>query len=203
MREDKKNQVKSYPVSLRLRLHILPETLARSPGHISERFATPIAALDALERQLQPLPSALVEHWLNRPEGHVVLNARRHGFEPGPSSNHPRSLVDVAWTRLALSPAPRNFLIPTAHLIARVIGWNRADGREPILKNWDAFVAGVKSAFGAGYGLSPNARNDVNVYLAEGIAAYLVDRRALNLTDPALEKLLRAHVFDKRVYFAP
>ena len=175
--------------SLRPRLHILPETLARSPGHISERFATPIAALNALERQLQPLPAALVAHWLLRPEGHIILNARKHEFEIGPSPDHPRNLVDVAWTRLALSSDPRNFLLPTGpphHPRAR-LGPGRWSGTHP--EKLGLVCDRGQQRLRAGYGYSPEARSDVIAYLAEGIAAYLTDRRELNLRDPALEKL--------------
>ncbi|MCO6452051.1 MAG: hypothetical protein J5I90_14805 [Caldilineales bacterium] len=183
------------PLSPRLRLHILPETLARSPGNISERFANPVNALNYFEALLQTLPQPLIANWLAKPGGHVILNNTRHQFAPG---NDPeRQLTDIAWTRLAFISDPIPFLVPTGHLIARLAGWGRKVGA---VKNWDSFVGGVYRAFDAGFGLSPAARADVNEYLAEGIAAYLADRKELNRRDPALEKLLRAHLFDERAY---
>jgi hypothetical protein len=58
----------------------------------------------------------------------------------------------------------------------------------------------LESCFRAGYGRSEAARQNSDTYLAEGIAAYLVDRRQLNLQDPALEKLLRATIFRSQSY---
>ena len=56
------------------------------------------------------------------------------------------------------------------------------------------------SCFRGGYGRSQAARTDVTAYLAEGIAAYLADRSGLNVSDPRLEKLLAATVFNPAMY---
>jgi hypothetical protein len=182
------------------RIHILPEALARSPGHVSEHFANPASALSGVLSQLQDLPESLVGRWLAAPGGHIILNHRQHGFVPGDNVFRSRILVDAAWLKLAFMVDEVRFLMPAGHLIAKIAGWEQETTVEPALGGWDQFVGGVQSCFRAGYGISAEARADVTAYLAEGIAHYLADRRSLNRHDPRLEKLLAATLFDPRAY---
>ena len=177
------------------RIHISPEALARSPGHVSERFATGVAAMQATLAYLRPLPPTLVQRWLAQERGHIVIDASQHRFEPGSCAFRGRWLEDVAWVKLALLvDDPIRFLTPVGALIAHLIGWGETPGRDA--QPWRDFVRGVQSGFEAGYGRSDAARCDVDAYLAEGIAWYLTDRRGLNVENPRLEKLLRATVFN-------
>ena len=179
------------------RIHIAPDALARSPGHVTERFRTGVEAMRATLSLLRPLPHALAERWLAEPRGHIVIDAVRHGFEPGAGVFRARALEDVAWVRLALlADDPVAYLTPVGALIARLIGW--AGTPERAGQAWRDFARGVRSGFEAGYGRSDAARTCEDAYLAEGIAWFLVDRRDLNASDPRLEKLLRATVFDDR-----
>jgi hypothetical protein len=182
--------------SLFARIHIAPDALARSPGHVRERYANAAAVMQATLAYLRPLPPALVARWLRREEGHVVIDAMRHGFRAGENPWRDRVLRDVAWVRLRLLvDEPVDYLAPVGALIAWLIGWGRMQG--PDTQPWRDFEQGVRSAFAAGYGRSEMARADVDAYLAEGIAWFLADRRGLNLADPRLEKLLRATVFNE------
>lgn len=189
-------------------MHIVSGSLAASPGHVTEHFATPAAALSAAGSWLQRLPDPLFVCWLASPGGHIVLNADRHGFAQGESMYQGRTLVDVAWLRLAVYPDDRvGFLTPVGHLISHLVGWGSGEQGQPAfvapapaLRAWDQFASGVQSCFQAGYGLSAASRSDTTVYLAEGIAAYLDDRRRLNVRDPRLEKLLAATLFRESAY---
>ncbi len=178
------------------RIHISPEALARSPGHVSEHFDTVSDALAATLALLQPLPRALVDLWLAQPRGHVVIDALEHGFVTGESVFRGRALLDVAWLRLTLLVDDRiAYLTPAGWLIARIIGWAQPHARDD--QRWRDFERGVRSGFAAGYGRSQAARTDADAYLAEGIAWYLADPKSLNIVDPRLYKLLRATVFDE------
>lgn len=185
--------------TLSARIHISPDALARSPGHVAEHFDTVSDALTATLALLRPLPSALLERWLAKPRGHVIIDARQHGFTPGESQFRGRDLQDAAWLRLALLVDDTiSYLVPAGYLIAHITGWNQPDARED--QRWLDFERGVQSGFKAGYGRSEAARTDVNAYLAEGIAWFLADSRSLNIADPRLYKLLRATIFDDHFY---
>ena len=201
---------------LETRVHIVSGSLAVSPGHVTEQFATPAAALAATRPWLRRLPDPLLALWLAAPGGDVILNAGLHGFVPGDSAYQGRTLLDVAWLKLAVyADDPVAFLTPLGHLIAHLLGWGSGlssysgtqaqpalDAPAPVLRAWDQFVNGVQSCFRAGYGLSTAAQTDVTAYLAEGIAAYLDDRRRLNVRDPRLHKLLASTVFRETSYSA-
>ncbi len=183
------------------RLHILPDALARSPGHIAERLPPPAAALFAAARLLQPLPPPLLDSWLAAEDGHIVIGPLTHGFSPGPNAFRDRMLDDIAWLRLAyLVDDPITFLAPAGQLIHFLILNRFRPDIEPTPIVWRQFQSGLQSCFHAGYGRSIGAQQDADLYLGEGIAWYLADRRGLNLADPRLEKLLTATLFDASFY---
>ncbi len=178
------------------RVHFESGALARSPGHVRQRYPTPAAAMKATLHYLQPLPEALIARWLAEDRGHIIIQASQHGFELGKSRFRRRWLEDVAWVRITLLvDDPIDYLMPVAALLASLIGWGSTP--DQATQPWQDFVRGVRSSFDAGYGRRDEARADVDAYLAEGIAWYLVDRRGLNITNPRLEKLLRATVFNE------
>lgn len=185
------------------RIHILPDALARSPGHVSEQFANPANALSGVLSRLQILPEPLVARWLASAGGHIILNHLQHGFVPGDNTFRDRILLDAAWLKLAFVVDEVQFLTPVGALIAWLVGWEQATAIEPALKGWEQFESGVQSCFRAGYGVSLEAQVDVTAYLAEGIAHYLTNRRSLNRHDPRLEKLLAVTLFDPKVYRRP
>lgn len=182
------------------RIHTTPDLLAHSPARVAARYETPMAVVKALLQVLTPLPAPLLWHWLQQPGGHIVVNPRRHGYSPDVQPFASRTLQDVAWLKLAYSLSdPLAYLTPVGAFISQLVGWGKPDSAV-LLKNWGSFCQGVEGCFRAGYGRSEAARQNIDSYMAEGIAAYLVDRRQLNLQDPALEKLLRATIFQAHAY---
>lgn len=183
------------------RIHILPGALAGSPGHVAEQFSTPVAAMEVTLNHLQLLPDPLIQRWPAEPRGHIVLNAERHGYVPGANTFRGRTLQDVAWLKLALYPNRRlEYLTPVGALLVRLLGWGESQAVGIDGQRWDQFCMGAQSCFRAGYGISLEAQTDVEAYLAEGLAHYLLDRHSLNRHDPRLEKLLAATVFDPGFY---
>jgi len=182
------------------RIYLIPGALARSPGYVSEHFANPASVLSGVLTKFRDLPEPLVKCWLAAPRGHIILNTQRHSFVSGDNRFRQRTLVDVAWLKLAFVADELRFLTPAGYLIARIVGWEQGTEVEPVLKGWEQFESGVQSCFRAGYGISAESRQDVGAYLAEGIAHYLADRRSLNRHDPRLEKLLTATLFDPKAY---
>ncbi|MEM4724162.1 MAG: hypothetical protein QXP01_04050, partial [Candidatus Hadarchaeum sp.] len=55
--------------------------------------------------------------------------------------------------------------------------------------------AGIAELFRLGYGFDAEACRDVRSYFARSLALYLHDRRALNVADPRMERLLRTTLF--------
>jgi len=190
--------------SLASRIHIVPGAFARSPGHVSEHFAGPTAALAATEALLRPLPKPLVAWWLAAPRGHIVLNTSRHGFSAGPGRAGKRDLTDVAWLQISayLDDVIR-FCTPIGGLLMHIVGWGQTSPFESPLAAWDQVRRGIAGCFRAGYGRSEDARRDIDCYVAEGVGWYLADRRGLNVQDPRLQKLLAATVFNPDAYRRP
>ena len=188
------------PLSFYPRIHILPDALARPPGHVSEHFANPASALSGVLSRLRDLPEPLVKRWLAASRGYIILNDQQHGFIAGDNTFRQRTLVDVAWLKLAFAADDVRFLTPAGYLIAGIAGWGQGTEAEPALKGWGQFESGVRSCFRAGYGIGDEAQRDIGAYLAEGIAHFLTDRRSLNSHDPRLEKLLAVTLFNPKAY---
>ncbi len=181
------------------RVHIGVHVLARAPEAVRSRFATPGQVMQGTLAYLHRLPPALIARWLAQKGGHIVIDDARHGFEQGPCTFRGRELVQVAWTRIDLLVTdPITYLHPVGKLLAHILGW--ASTPQPQTQAWRDLVQGVQRGFDAGYGRSLAAQSSPLDYLAEGIAWYLVNRRALNVADPRLEKLLRATVFNPSWY---
>ncbi len=173
--------------------------LARAPEEVRSRFATPGQVMQATLAYLRPLPPALIARWLAQEGGHIVIDHARHGFDQGPCAFRGRELSQVAWIRIDLLVAdPITYLHPVGKLLAHILGWTSSP--QPRTQAWRDLVQGVRRGFNAGYGRDQAARSSPIDYLAEGIAWYLVDRRAFNVADPRLEKLLRATVFNPSWY---
>lgn len=199
--EDKRVTAPAVWHQLHDRLHILPETLARSPTPVGERFPTPMALLAAVAQGLTPLPLPLREAWLAAPGGHLVLTPDRHGFAPGPQPVRREMLADVAWLRASLWLTDRTtFYEPVGWLVCHLLRDRFDLEAAASVTSWASFWRGLESGRQAGYGLSEAARGETSAYLAEGVAAYLGDRMALNERDPRLEKLLAATLFNPQFY---
>lgn len=187
--------------SLYPRIHILPDTLAHSPTSVIAAFPLPTRLLAATQQMLAPLPAPLVEAWLRDESGHIVIGAATHAFIPGPSTVFQRQLEDVAWVQASrLVEDTAGFLVPAGRLIHSLILNRWRLPRQPSPAVWEQFWAGLTSCHRAGYAASQEALDDVDLYLAEGIARWLADRRGLNLEDPRLEKLLAAAFFNADFY---
>lgn len=187
--------------SLYPRIHILPDTLAHSPASVIAAFPLPTRLLAATRQMLAPLPAPLVEAWLRDESGHIVIGSATHAFIPGPNTVFKRQLGDVAWVQASrLVEDAAGFLIPAGRLIHCLILNRWRLPRQPNPAVWEQFWAGLVSCHRAGYAASQEALADIDLYLAEGIARWLADRRRLNLHDPRLEKLLAATLFDASFY---
>lgn len=180
------------------RLHVTARALELSPAAVQQRFKHIWEPLDDLSRQLEVLPAGLVRFWLAQPGGHVVISHMPSRYEPGIQTLKRQVLHHVAHIRLSdLVTAPLEALVPIGHLLDHLLGSGGATD-EPWLSegggaNQRLCQVGqrVQALFPLGYGFDQGACADARSYLARSLALYLHDRRALNVSDPQIERLLR------------
>lgn len=184
------------------RMHVAPRALELSSPAVQQRFPVVWAPLEELLTRLQKLPAGLVRLWLAQPGGHVVITHLPSRYEPGSQQLKRQVLRNVAYVAVSdLARDSLEALVPVGHLLDHLLGSSGADdgrwlseggGIHPALREVGARVAAL---FPLGYGFDTAARSDARSYLARSLALYLHDRKALNVADPLMEKLLRSTLF--------
>ena len=180
------------------RIHVAPRALELSSPVAQQRFRHTWAPLDDLVAKLQTLPTGLVRFWLRQPAGHVVITHLSSRYEPGEQRVKRQVLRNVAYVGIAdLAQDSLEALVPIGHLLDHLLGssgtaegrWlSEGGGGSQALREVGARVVKL---FPLGYGFDEAACGDVRAYFARSLALYLLDRRALNVADPLIEKLLR------------
>jgi hypothetical protein len=123
-------------------------------------------------------------------------------YEPGEQAFRRLRLRNVAFVRLSeLAEGSLEAMVPLGHMLDHLLGsggtvdglWlSNGGGISPALRQ----VGGrVRELFPLGYGFDEAACCDARSYFARSLALYLHDRRALNVADPQIERLLRTTVF--------
>lgn len=193
----------------RAKLHLVPGALARMPTAIGEHFDSPWAPVEALKRQLRPFPTGLLCFWVAQERGHVLIGPQDRGYMPGVQRCGQRMLAGVAHVALAdLAMASSRPLVLVGGLLDHLLGCRgAADGAwlsdgGGITPRWQEVGRRVRELFALGYGQSEAAQHDPHAYFAEGLAAYWIDRRTLNVADPLLERLLRRTVMNDAFWAA-
>jgi len=183
------------------RLHVTARALELSPAAVQQHFKHIWAPLDGLSRQLRILPLGLIGFWLAQPGGHVVITHMPSRYEPGIQPLKRQVLHNVAYIRLSdLVSAPLEALAPVGHLLDHLLGSGGAT-EEPSLSEGGGVNLSLRQVgqrvgalFALGYGFDQVACADVRSYFARSLALYLHDRRALNIADPQIERLLRTTI---------
>ncbi|MBC7262663.1 MAG: hypothetical protein H5T63_11710, partial [Chloroflexi bacterium] len=184
------------------RIHIAPRTLELSPPEVQRRFPHVWAPFEELLRLLRPFPAGLVRFWLAQPGGHVVITHLPSCYIVGEQELKGHPLYHVAYVRLSdLANNSLEALVPIGHLFDHLLG-NAGNEEGPWLSEGGGINcalqevgASIVALFPLGYGFDPEACRDVRSYFARSFALYLQDRRALNVADPRMEKLLRTSLF--------
>jgi len=180
------------------RIHVAPRALELSSPVAQQRFPHIWAPLDDLIGKLRALPTGLVRFWLQQPAGHVVITHLSSRYAPGEQRLKRQGLHNVAYIRVSdLAQDSLEALVPVGHLLDHLLGSSGTEeglwlsdggGVNPSLREVGARVVKL---FPLGYGFDEAACQDVHAYFARSLALYLQDRRALNVADPLIEKLLR------------
>jgi hypothetical protein len=183
------------------RLHVTARALELSPAAVQQHFKHIWDPIDDLSRQLRILPAGLVRLWLDQPGGHVVITHMPSRYEPGTQTLKRQVLRNVAYVRLSdLATVPLEALVPVGRLLDHLLGSGGAT-EEPWLSQGGGVNLSLREVgrrvgalFPLGYGFDQAACVDVRSYFARSLALYLHDRRALNVADPQIERLLRTTI---------
>ncbi len=180
------------------RLHVTARALELSPAAVQQHFKHIWEPLDDLSRRFSILPLGLIRFWLAQSGGHVVITHMPSRYETGIQTLKRQVLHNVAHIRLSdLASAPLEALVPVGHLLDHLLGsggvsegpWlSEGGGVNPTLRK---VGQRVETLFALGYGFDQAACADVRSYFGRSLALYLHDRRALNIADPQIERLLR------------
>ncbi len=177
----------------RQRLHVERHALRVSPPAVRRRFAHAWAPADRLLESLGAWPAGLLAYWLDAPAGHVVFTAGPSAYLPGALPWRQGELQAVAQISLAdvLGDA-RAALNIIAQLADHLLGSRGAAGG-PWLSDGagataELSVVGRRIASLARLGYGPS---EPHAYFAWAFTGYWLDRRALNVADPNVERLLR------------
>jgi hypothetical protein len=193
----------------RSKLHIVPGTLARLSSPAADSFDGAWAPVRALSGQLGGLAAGLLWYWAHHERGHVLIGPSDGGYQPGPCRCGRRLLEGVAFVSAAdLATTSRRPLGLVAHLLDHLLGcggsvdgpWlSDGGGATPVLQE---VGRQVHDLFALGYGRSEEAQGDARVYLAEALVDYCLDRKALNVADPRMERLLRRTLMNEAFWRA-
>jgi hypothetical protein len=154
--------------------------------------------------KLRALPTGLVSVWLNQPNGHVVITHLPSRYEPGEQLLKRQLLRNVAYVGMSdLAQDSLEALVPVGHLLDHLLGsGGAADG--PWLSEGGGVNAALRELaeevvelFPLGYGFDEAACRDARSYFARCFALYFHNRRALNVADPLMEKLMRTSLLSE------
>ncbi len=186
----------------RERLHVERGALAASPLAVRRRFAHAWAPADLLLEHMAAWPVGLLAYWLAAPAGHVVFSASPSAYLPESIPWRERTLQAVA--RLALADLlgdGRPAFETLAHLVDHILGSRGAAGGQ-----WLSDGSGANSALAQVAGqLAALARlaygpGEPHAYFAWAFAGYWLDRPALNVADPHVERTLRTSLCSERFW---
>jgi hypothetical protein len=195
---------------LRARARLEPDLLAHAATSVRRRFQHDWAPVQALAKELSPLPSRLAEFLLDLGSGFALITAGESGYQPGPLRLRRQGVVNVAFVSVTdLADGNERPLHVLGHLIDHHLGclgeatgaWLSEGGG--VSPDWQAASARLGRLFQLGYGVDAVAQSHVRDYFAQSVAAYCRDRRLLNVSDPQMCKWLRATLWDAAFWKAP
>ena len=188
---------------LRERARLRPNLLLQAPPWVRAYFDHAWAPMQALERQLRPLPPHLWPWLLAHSGGFVVITPQPSRYAPGLATLRRRTVQNVVYISAAdLARQNERPLHVLGHLLDHYLGcggdphgpWLSAGGG--LTDRWREAAARLPRLFALGYGLDEIAQTHVRNYFAQSLACYCRDRKRLNVADPQITKWLRSTLWN-------
>ncbi|MBX3049828.1 MAG: hypothetical protein KF753_00065 [Caldilineaceae bacterium] len=182
---------------LQKKIHVDADAYAQSSRAVQRRFPSGWSAAIETARVLGSLPEEALLWWAEQHDGHLRLTANGDGYADFCVVNG-EELVGVAdlpmdWLLAEPLQTLASCLRPLDHLLGcgcGTGGWLSDGGG--ITPRWQQVGRQIVHLFSLGYGRTEASRADPHIYLAQGLALAITNRRTLNAADPKLERLLGA-----------
>lgn len=159
--------------------------------------------MQAMARQVKPLPPGLWDYLLACETGFVAIGTRQSNYIPGQATVRHRRLHNVAY--VSIEDLARDNELPLhvlGHLIDHLLGC-KGDPLGPWLSSGGGMTARWREAgqrlprlFALGYAVDDTAQASVRDYFAQSLSLYCRDRHRLNVADPQIVKWFRSTLWD-------
>ena len=191
----------------RERIHLDPNALAASPRSVQSHFETAWQLVEAYLHLVAPFPAGLLNWWLCRPNGHIVISSAPSSYRPGVQLWRGQSYVSVAFIATQdLLGSGKGAFLASAQLLDHLFGcgaaqdqtyFSRGYGLTPDLTDMSQRYVAIEQLQ---YGHDELSTTSADDYLAETLWLAVHDRQTLNRIDPLLEKLYRQTLLTERFW---
>jgi hypothetical protein len=175
---------------------IEPGLLRQAAPRIAGQYESQWAPVERLAAYLEQLPAGALRFMADHARGYFLVGVES-GYVPGEVAIGERVHAQVARFTLHDLESSLACIDGAGRLLDHLLGCHgEPDGKwlsegGGITKELVEVGAEINQLFHLGYGIDEEARQSPRSYLARSLAWYVDDRRALNVADPRMERLLK------------
>jgi hypothetical protein len=177
------------------KMGIEPGLLRHAAPRIAGQYESQWAPVEHLAGYLAQLPVGMLRFLADHPRGYLLVSGES-GYVAGAEDAQERQRTPVA--RFSLDDLESSLVCLTGigRLLDHLLGCHGApDGRwlsegGGVTQELAQMGAEIGQLFHLGYGIDDESRQSPRSYLARSLAWSIEDRRALNVADPRIERLL-------------
>ncbi len=171
----------------------------------SHPFDSQWAPVERWAQHLGNLPAGLLSFLAGHPHGHLLVSDRT-AYIPGEVRIGGQAYSHVCLCDIRQLQTPFAGIYVVAQLLDHLLGcdgegvgrWlSEGGGITPALTE---LGRRIRELYELGYGMDEECRLSPRQYFARSLAWYVTDRRALNVADPAVERLLQHSMMDERFW---
>lgn len=172
-----------------------PGVLRQADPALAGQYDSQWAPVERLTSLVSALPAGALHFLANHPEGRLRVSSRS-GYVAGEFTWREQLHRNVAFFSLYDLESPFTCMCITANLLDHLLGCHgEADGRwlsdgGGTTPDLETTGSEINQLYHLGYGIDEEARQAPSDYLARSLAWFIEDRRALNVADPRMERLL-------------
>lgn len=193
------------------KVHVYPRLWSLLPTDVSARFSSQWEPVDRVAGLLAKIPAGALRFLLDAPTGAFIISPDETGYVPGPVAVGRIKVTNgVFVSARALLDDESAALRAIAGLYDHLLGSMGAGGGPRlsdgvgITPAWTEIGAQIVRLFPLGHNPDPICRRSPADYLAQSLALYITEPRALNVADPNMHKLLQrsffSEIFWRRTY---